>query len=115
MKTRKLKENEILIKQDSEDQTIYILIDGSLEIKRDGTFIRKVEEGEVIGELAYLGQFKRSADVIASTPCSVLEIPVDVLKNELEALDPWIMCLFQGMAGKIDFLTRLTESLLPPR
>lgn len=75
-----LKEGEYLIRYGEEDTQMFILVHGELAVwSRDDAgnkhFEHSMQAGEVIGELAFLDNTPRSADVIACTPCTLLNIP----------------------------------------
>lgn len=86
---KKLSKDSYLIQQDDQDQNVYFIIKGTVDVKvREGTGrIRNIvtlNEETVLGELAILNQTKRSANVIANEDITYLEMPADVFKSLLE-------------------------------
>lgn len=69
MKKHKVKKGEILMTQGDEGGMMFVVVDGCLEIFVDNNYIRDVERGTVVGELALLYNAPRSATVIAKTDC----------------------------------------------
>lgn len=75
-----LKENETLIKQGDNDDSMYIVLDGELAVlvlyrkQKNPTLIHMLKEGEIVGEIAFLEGRSRSASIIANTKASVLKL-----------------------------------------
>ena len=59
---------------------MYVLLDGTVAIlNKSGEMINRIEEGEIVGEMAVIDGGTRSADVVAETPLSTLLITRDQL------------------------------------
>ncbi len=58
----------------SDGDSMFVVIDGTLEALRPGTPSRKIAAGGVVGEVAVLTRARRAATVIAPEPTQVLEI-----------------------------------------
>ena len=52
----------------------YILLDGQVEVRKDGATIATLEPGAIFGEMALIDHTLRSASVIAITPISALRL-----------------------------------------
>jgi CRP/FNR family cyclic AMP-dependent transcriptional regulator len=50
----------------------YVILDGTVEVRRDDAVIATLSAGDVIGEVAILRRRLRSASVTATTPLTVL-------------------------------------------
>jgi CRP-like cAMP-binding protein len=75
-----LEEGEYLIRYGAHDTQMFIVVHGELAVwsrDEDGQkhFEHTMQSGEVIGELAFLDETPRSADVIACKATTVLAIP----------------------------------------
>lgn len=57
-----LQEGELLIKKGQKNHNVYLIFDGELAVESDGTQLAVLAEGEICGEMSYLG-----ADVAVST------------------------------------------------
>src|ERR1700737_3315324 len=57
------KKNEVLIKQGKRAQTIYVLLEGWVNISVSGAKVAKIGPGEICGEMAYLENSLASATV----------------------------------------------------
>lgn len=58
---------DLLVRRDATDRTMFIVLDGEIEVRDDGRLIATLGPGEVFGELAFLLHGDRSADVVAAT------------------------------------------------
>jgi len=63
-----------VVRQGSRGQAAYVVLDGSLRVKRNNRRIADLGPGDVFGELSLLDGGVRTASVIASTDARVLEI-----------------------------------------
>lgn len=84
-----LAKDSYLIQQDDQDQNVYFIMKGTVDVKvREGTgrvrHIVTLNEETVIGELAIINHSKRSANVIANEDITFLEMPAHTFKNLLE-------------------------------
>ncbi|MFC1567958.1 cyclic nucleotide-binding domain-containing protein [Pseudomonadota bacterium] len=76
----RLNENETLIKQGDNDDSMYIVLNGELAVlvlyrkQKTPALIHMLKEGEIVGEMAFLEGRSRSASIIANTKASVLKL-----------------------------------------
>lgn len=62
----------VLLKQGTRSGKLYILIEGTLEVKRDDTLVAAINEpGALFGEMSALLDIDHTANVIAATPVTV--------------------------------------------
>ena len=69
-----LPENKSLIRQGERGREFFVLLDGEVDIVRDGTKIDTMQSGDFFGEIALVSNVPRTATVIANTPIRVLVI-----------------------------------------
>ena len=72
-KIRKLKLGAVLTTQGEEADAVYLLLDGVLTVQVDGEEIAALGPGALIGERAVLEGGRRTATLVAATPCKVAE------------------------------------------
>ena len=72
---------ELLIEQGSMPFELFVIEDGTVEVVRDGEPIATLGPGDVVGEIALLGQHRRMASVVAQTPVRALALHVDALQS----------------------------------
>lgn len=61
-----------------------IVVDGEVEIRRDGELIARLGPGEVIGELGVIDRGKRNADVIAAVHTELLVLRSSDLRRTMD-------------------------------
>lgn len=72
-KIRKLKAGATLTTQGEEADSIYLLLDGVIQVAVDGEEIAALGPGALIGERAVLEGGRRTATLTAASPCKVAE------------------------------------------
>ena len=72
-KVRKLKAGAALTEQGEEADSIYLLLDGVIQVIVDGEEVANLGPGALIGERAVLEGGRRTATLIAVSPCKVAE------------------------------------------
>jgi hypothetical protein len=72
-RVRKLKTGTTLTEQGEEAQAIYLLLDGVIQVIVDGEEVAHVGPGALIGERAVLEGGRRTATLVAASPCKVAE------------------------------------------
>lgn len=75
---------QVLIDQDGFGQEMLIIIDGRVEVTRDGHHVRDLGPGEVVGEIALLDGGPRTATVTAREQTTVLSISRRALDTVLD-------------------------------
>lgn len=72
---------QLLIEQGSMPYELFVIEDGTVDVTRDGVTIATLGTGDVVGEIAVLGQHRRVATVVAKTPVRALTLHVDALQS----------------------------------
>jgi hypothetical protein len=72
-KVRKLKQGAELTRQGEEADAIFLLLDGVVQVNVDGEEVANLGPGALIGERAVLEGGRRTATLVAVTPCKVAE------------------------------------------
>lgn len=68
-------EGEPLLLQGDVGTELLLLVEGTARVELDGKAIGEVGPNSILGEMALIDNHRRSASVIAVTPCEVLVIP----------------------------------------
>lgn len=96
---------EVLIHEGEKADNVYIVRKGNLRVyvKRDSTEIEigTIGVGEFVGEMAYINHELRSADVIATTDCELIEIPIDTLDQVLFTKPSWAKALMTTLSKRV--------------
>jgi len=97
---------EVLISQGDDADHVFVIIDGSAEAFVDGHKVGDVPKDEIFGAMALFTREKRSATVIASSPCTLMIIPKDQFLNMTQTNPRIAHSLIESMARRIESLNR---------
>lgn len=67
----------------------YILLDGEVEVRKDGSTVATLGPGQIFGEMALIDHTLRSASIVAATPISALRLDHDSLATLFEDHPAW--------------------------
>jgi CRP-like cAMP-binding protein len=88
---------ELLIRDGDPGDTMYVVLEGELEVSKGAAPHRlvfsRLGPGQVIGEVALVAKVQRTADVTAVTPVKVLVLDWDSLSS-LQRLSPFLAARF---------------------
>lgn len=76
---------EVLARQDSVGNEAYVVVDGSITVRRNGRRVATLGPGDVAGEMALLDDEPRSADLVAAEDSVILYISRREFGGLLEA------------------------------
>ncbi|HVR31224.1 MAG TPA: cyclic nucleotide-binding domain-containing protein [Acidimicrobiia bacterium] len=76
---------EVLARQDSVGNEAYVVVEGSITVRRNGRKVATLGPGDVAGEMALLDDEPRSADLVAAQDSVVLYISRREFGGLLEA------------------------------
>lgn len=79
------REGEVLARQNSVGNEAFVVVDGSITVRRNGRKVATLGPGDVAGEMALLDDEPRSADLVAAEPSVVLYISRREFGGLLEA------------------------------
>jgi CRP-like cAMP-binding protein len=92
--------NEVIIREGDVENTIYILIEGEVEVKtvREGEeiFLSLLKPNAIIGEISAMTQKPRTATVVAATPCSLIRIKAEMV-SQIIAGNPNVKKLLEAI------------------
>ena len=80
---RTLEKGETLTDEGSFGHGLFAIEEGTADVQQQGTTIRSVGKGDIIGEIAVLAAGRRSATVVATTPLRVITL----FKRDVWALE----------------------------
>jgi CRP-like cAMP-binding protein len=72
--TIELRQGETLFRERDEGTRMFGVIDGSIELLRDGHLVTTIGPGEMFGELALIDNSPRSLQARAATDCALAAI-----------------------------------------
>lgn len=74
---RKVKKGKTLVEQGDEGNEVFLLFDGVLSVEKDGEIVTEFGPGAILGEMAVVGEGKRTATLRATTDCRIAAVPGD--------------------------------------
>jgi CRP-like cAMP-binding protein len=83
---RHVKEGKSVIKEGNWGHEFVLVLEGEIEIHRDGQLVDVTGPGSYVGELAVLDDVRRNADVIARTPVIVGTIEAGLFRSLLDEI-----------------------------
>jgi len=79
--TRHYKAEEKLITEGEFNQSLFLILDGSVRISNSGETIATIEGNKIVGEISSSGMSSPVADVIADSEVKVVAFPVDAITD----------------------------------
>ena len=76
---RKLSEGDTLVRQGDEGRELFLILDGVLSVERDGEPLAEVGPGAILGEMALLGDGRRTATLLAKTNARIAVVPPEAI------------------------------------
>lgn len=111
---RKLKRGEILFKEGDAPQVIYMVQTGKigLMVERNGKFLEVTSLGpsQVFGEQALFSNGRHTFAAQALQESKVLEVPVDMMKQQFEKAPPGIKLMVKSMVDEIKISRQNTKT-----
>jgi N-acyl-L-homoserine lactone synthetase len=76
---------ERIVREGERDPTVFVLLKGLAEVARgDGRAVATLGAGDIFGEISFLTQTPRMASVVARSPCELLTLSADFLRQFLD-------------------------------
>jgi CRP-like cAMP-binding protein len=95
-----------LIREGDVDERLFFIESGAVEARQGGKVIRRVEAGDVVGEIAFLDRRPRTASVRAVGPVKVVVLwRPDVLRalaDDPETLMGWVNAITSRMRSRLE-------------
>lgn len=77
---RRVKAGKTIIKQGNWGHEFVVVLEGEIEIRRDGQVLASLPAGSYVGELAVLADVRRNATVVAKTPVVIAAIDTGLFR-----------------------------------
>lgn len=72
-----------VLKKGGVARNLFVVLEGNLEVRDGDTLIRVLSTGDVFGEMAFLLEQPRAADVYAATDCRILSLSEGTLRKSI--------------------------------
>lgn len=111
---------ETLLREGEEGQSMILLDEGKVEVRRADRALATLEPGATFGEMALLDPAPRSATVVAATSGAAFEVSRTVLWDMLADGDPIAIKVLGGLTGTVcgrlaDVNKLVQEEVVKPR
>jgi len=67
--------------EDTPADKAYVILDGTVSVRRDGEEVAQAGPGDIIGEAAILNQKLRNASIVAITPLELIHLSAEALRR----------------------------------
>lgn len=94
------KEGSTPIKQGSKGAAFFLILDGAVDVIRDGQNLARLGSGDFVGEMALLRNEPRNADVVATRASTVFALGRPALAAALKAEPTMALSLLEAMANR---------------
>jgi len=98
---RSLEPEQTLFRAGDPGDALYVVVEGSLRVVRDGQVLGLISVGEVAGELAVVDKQPRSADVVAHTRARLLTLPGPAFDELVARSTALARGLLEVLAGRM--------------
>jgi hypothetical protein len=78
---RKCDTRQHIIMQGAQEHSFFVIVDGEVSVSKNDTVIRRLGKGACFGEMGYLTNMKRTADIIAEADVTLLEINATMMER----------------------------------
>lgn len=111
---RQFQVDQEIIKAGDKSKETFVIISGKAEVHRNvngrNMTIAEIGAGEIVGEMAGIGQGARTATVTATEDTEALIITYELMLDELRKLPPWMEKIVFSLADRV----RINSSYLHP-
>jgi len=83
------REGDRVLKKGGVARNMFVVLEGNLEVRDEGELIRVLSPGDIFGEMAFLLEQPRAADVYAATSARILSLSEGTLRKSIKS-DPEI-------------------------
>ena len=99
-----------IVREHEDEHSLYVLVEGQVEVSKDGQPVRDLPPGDCFGEIAYLSERRRSATVTALTRVTTLRLNAEVIAKT--SLDCQVQFQREFIKTLIERLVRTTADLV---
>lgn len=107
----RIPQGQVLGESGQTDNDLHIILQGTVQIVRDGALIGELGPGEVVGELAVLDPSPRSAAIVAATPMVLLQINQTAFEYLLRRRNTLTLALLKTLASRLRVVGDLQERI----
>ncbi len=102
---------QLVFRQGDPGESLCIILDGNVEVVRDGAVINRLGEGEVCGEVSVLGRSPRTAGVVAVGPVRTLMLEADHFRRIVRENGDIGLAVIQVLSERLRVATERESAL----
>lgn len=103
--SRIVKENEVLFRNGDPADAMYLVRKGALKVYfmkgAEEVILATLNDGSIVGEMAFFDDKPRSASVKASAPTEVTVITKADFEKLLKQIPPWFVAMMKSLSGRL--------------
>jgi CRP-like cAMP-binding protein len=92
---------QVLMREGEIGTTMFVVVDGALDVTKDGHVLAVRAAGQILGELAVLDPKPRSATVTAREPCRLLRLSYDTVEAMILAEPEFYRAIVRFLCDRI--------------
>jgi CRP-like cAMP-binding protein len=91
----------VLVRKGQRPRGLQVLLEGRVEVRSGETLVSHLEPGEAFGEISFVLGIEASADVVASTDVSILEISEATIRSLFKQRPSVAAALYRSLAAEL--------------
>ena len=107
-------EGETLIRQGEPGTECYVILEGEVEVERDGETLNTLGRGEIVGEVALIAPILRTATVKTTSPTQLLALDADEFKLLVRQNPTIAVHVLEALGERIPSWLSLPSFATPP-
>ena len=106
----RIEAGKVIFREGDPGDTVYVVLDGKVELRVNGQLVETVEPGGVLGEMALIEQAPRVATATAKTACDLQPISEDRFTSMIQQTPHFALQIMKVIASRLRRMNaRLTE------
>ena len=98
---RTLEPGEVLFREGEEGTQLYVVDHGGLRVLRRNAEVAVLGEKELVGEMAFFGDERRTATVIAAEETEVVEVDMSDARDYLSRQPVWMRIMLETLVRRV--------------
>ena len=109
-RTRNFPQGKHIFDQGSTGRTMYVVIEGEVDLQVDGRTIETVHAGGVLGEMALIDRSPRAASAVAKSRCVLSAVDQRRFAELVRRSPEFSIAIMRTMAGRLRRMNRRYSS-----
>jgi CRP-like cAMP-binding protein len=105
-----VREGTILTREGKPGREFFVLVEGTVDVTRDGTKIAELGAGDWLGEIALLTQSPRTATATATTPVRILVVTDRAFRQVVEKMPSIALKVLASVGERLGHDTELKKN-----